>query len=273
MSSHRGTSDARIPVLRGREFTDADESSPTQSFVVNEAFARTFLLDVDPLSASLTVWMQEDNPYLPIIGVVGDVSEGSVRDNAQPTVFYSHRQMPEIAMTVFVRTSQPGAVAASAVGEIRRLDPNLAVTKIRTMEGALAESVARERLNAIVSGAFALGGLLLASLGLYGLLALMVTERTKEIGVRIALGAQLSRLKRSVVGGGLRLVAVGAALGVIGSWLLLRSLSTLLFGVSPGDMWTYAIVLTLLAAVAILASYVPARRAAGVEPLVALRQD
>jgi ABC-type antimicrobial peptide transport system permease subunit len=260
-------------VLRGREFRDEDEVSPTQSFVVNEAFAKTYLSQLDPLSVSLTVWMQEKNPYLPVIGVVGDVSEGSVRDNAQPTVFYSHRQMPETAMTLFVRTDQIGAVATSAVSEIRRLDPNLAVTRIRTLEGALADSVARERLNAMVSGAFALSGLLLASLGLYGLLALMVTERTKEIGIRIALGVQLGRLKRSVVSGGLRLVMVGAAIGVAGSLLLLRSLGTLLFGVSATDIWTYAGVLALLGAVAAVASYMPARRAASVEPLVALRQE
>jgi putative ABC transport system permease protein len=263
----------RIPVLRGREFTDADEASPTQSFVVNKAFADAHLSSVDPLTASLTVWMQADNPYLPIIGVVGDVSEGSVKDSATPTVFYSHRQMPEIAMTLFVRTRQPGAVTASAVGEIRRLDPNLAVTRIQTVEGAFAESVARERLNAIVSGAFALSGLLLASLGLYGLLALMVTERTKEIGIRLALGEQLGRLKRSVVGGGLRLVGIGAAAGLFGSFVLLRSLSALLFGVAADDFSTYAVVLALLGGVAALASYVPARRAARVEPLVALRQD
>jgi predicted permease len=263
----------RIPVLRGREFTEADEVSPAQAFVVNEAFARTFLADVDPLTTSMTVWMQPENPYLPIIGVVGDVSEGSVRDNPQPTIFYSHRQMPETTMTLFIRTSQPAAVASAAVGEIRQIDPNLAVTKIRTLEGAFTESVAQERLNAIVSGAFALSGLLLASLGLYGLLAFVVAERTKEIGIRIALGAQLGRLKRSVVGGGLRLVAVGAAIGVVGSLLLLRSLATLLFGVSPTDLATYGLVLALLCGVAALASYLPARRAAGVEPLVALRQE
>jgi putative ABC transport system permease protein len=263
----------RIPVLRGREFTVADESSPTQGFIVNEAFAKQYLSDVDPLTASLTVWMQDKNPYLPVIGVVGDVSEGSIRENAQPTVFYSHRQMPEIAMTLFVRTRQPGAVSASAVALIRRVDANLAVTRVQTLEGALADSVARERLNAMVSGAFALSGLLLASLGLYALLAVIVAERTKEIGIRIALGAQLGRLKRSVVGGGLRLVAVGVVIGVGGSLLLLRSLGTLLFRVTPGDVTTYSIVLTLLCAVAALASYVPARRAARVEPLVALRQE
>ena len=97
-------------MLRGREFTEADAASPTQAFIVNEVFANQFFPKSDPLAASLTVWMQDKNPYLPIIGVVGDVSEGSVRDNAQPTVFYSHQQMPETAMTLLVRTDQPGAV-------------------------------------------------------------------------------------------------------------------------------------------------------------------
>jgi putative ABC transport system permease protein len=263
----------RIPVLRGREFTEADETSPTQSFIVNEAFAKQYFTDSDPIGASLTVWMQDKNPYLPIIGVVGDVSEGSVRENAQPTVFYSHRQMSETAMTLFVRTAQPGPIAASAIAEIRRADPNLAVTRVQTLEGALAESVARERLNAMVSGAFAISGLLLASLGLYGLLAFVVTERTKEIGIRIALGEQLARLRGSVVVGGLRLVAIGAAIGLAGSVLALRSLRSLLFQVTPGDVSTYVVVLTLLCGVAALASYVPARRAARVEPLVALRQE
>ena len=263
----------RIPVLRGREFTEADETSPTQSFIVNEAFAKQYFTDSDPIGASLTVWMQDKNPYLPIIGVVGDVSEGSVRENAQPTVFYSHRQMSETAMTLFVRTAQPGPIAASAIAEIRRADPNLAVTRVQTLEGALAESVARERLNAMVSGAFAISGLLLASLGLYGLLAFVVTERTKEIGIRIALGEQLARLRGSVVVGGLRLVAIGAVIGLAGSVLALRSLRSLLFQVTPGDVSTYAVVLTLLCGVAALASYVPARRAARVEPLVALRQE
>jgi ABC-type antimicrobial peptide transport system permease subunit len=201
------------------------------------------------------------------------VSEGSVRGNPQPTVFYSHRQMPETGMTFVIRASQPGAIAASAVAQIRRIDPNLAVTKIRTLEGALTESVARERLNALVSGAFALSGLLLASFGLYGLLAFVVTERTKEIGIRIALGAQLGRLKGSVVGGGLRLVAIGAAIGVVGALVVLRSLGSLLFQVTPSDLATYSAVVTLLCIVAAVASYVPARRAARVEPLLALRQE
>jgi putative ABC transport system permease protein len=196
-----------------------------------------------------------------------------VRDNPRATVFYSHKQMPETSMTLFVRTEQPAAVAAAAVDTIRRLDPTLPVTRIGTFERALADSIARERLSALVFGGLAASGLLLASLGLYALLAFLVAERTREIGVRIALGAQLGRLMRSVVGGGLRLAGIGAAVGLASSLLVLQPLKALLFGVTPYDSSTYAAVLALLCAVAGVASYVPARRATRVEPVVALRQE
>jgi putative ABC transport system permease protein len=263
----------RIPIVRGREFADSDDANPTPGFVVNQAFANKYLAGVDPLQTQLRVVMQATNPHFPVIGVAADVSEGSVRQPAQPTVFYSHRQLAETGMTVLVRASQPQAIARAAVQAIRRLDPNLAVTRVRTYESALGESLARERMIALVSGAFALSGLVLASLGLYGLLAFLVAERTKEIGIRIALGAQIGQLTRSVVGSGLRLAAIGAAVGIAGSLVLLRSLRTLLFGVTPNDLTTYVAVVLLLCGVAALASYVPARWAAGVEPWTALRQD
>jgi putative ABC transport system permease protein len=147
------------------------------------------------------------------------------------------------------------------------------VTNVRTVDSALSASVARERLNAMVSGAFALTGLLLAALGLYALLAYFVTERTKEIGIRIALGAQTARVTRSIVGGGFRLVGIGATIGLAGALLLSRSLKSLLFGVEGYDPVTYAGVLMLLGVVAAWASYVPARRAARVQPLLALRHE
>jgi putative ABC transport system permease protein len=262
-----------IPIIRGREFADADEAVAAPGFVVNEAFAKAFLSDVDPLGASLSVWMQDENPYALVIGVVGDVSEGSVRNSAEPTIFYDHRQLAETRMTLFLRANRPAGQIASAVAVLHRLDPNLAVSKIQTFDDAIAESVARERLSALLSGAFALCALLLVSLGLYGLLAFLVTERTKELGIRIALGAHVGRLTRSVIGRGLRLVATGAAIGVAGAFLLLRWLETLLFDVRPNDLSTYATVVALLCLVAGVASYVPARRAARVEPLVALRQE
>jgi putative ABC transport system permease protein len=263
----------RIPVVRGREFTDADDANPAAGFIVNEAFAKTFLADVDPLTTAISVEMERDNPHLPIIGVVGNVSEGSVRDEPQPTVFYSHRRMQDAGMTLFARTTRPETLTNAAVNAIHAIDGNLAVTRVRTFDSAIAESLARERLNALVSGSFAISGLLLASLGLYGLLAFVVAERTKEIGIRIALGAEIGAVTRSVIAGGLRLVGVGAAIGLVMSLVQVRSFGTLLFGVTPYDTWTYAGVLALLGAVAATAAYVPARRAGRVEPLVALRQE
>jgi putative ABC transport system permease protein len=263
----------RIPVLRGREFTDEDNANPMTGFVVNETFARRYLSGRDPLATSISVWMQAENPHLPIIGVVGDVSEGSVRAAPQPTVFYSHGRMPWTVMTLFVRGRQPESVVKPVTAVLHELDPTLVVSNVRTIDSALAESLARERISALISTSFGVGALLLAALGLYGLLAYLVAERTKDIGIRIALGARLARITGSVVGSGLALVAIGAAIGIAGSLLLLRSLGTLLFGVTPYDVPTYAIVVVLLGAIAALASWLPARRAARIEPLTALRQE
>jgi len=263
----------RIPLLRGREFTEADSASPTPGFIVNDAFAKAFLSDIDPLSASLAVQMQADNPYAQVIGVVADVTEESARKGAQPTIFYSHRQLSDSRMVMFARTNRPAAIAPLAVAAVHRLDPNLAIARIKTFDDAFSDSLARERISAFVSGGFALSGLLLAALGLYGLLAFLVTDRTREIGLRMALGAQLSELTWSVVREGLRLVGAGAAIGVALSLILLQSLRSLLFGVAANDATTYIGVLVLMCAVGAIASYLPARRAARVDPLVALRYE
>ena len=263
----------KTPVVRGREFAKADEANPAAGFVVNEAFVKARLAGLDPLRQSLMVRMQDENPYAPIIGVVGDVSERSVKGQARPTIYYSHRQLTDAGMVLLIRSNRPAAAGAAAVDVIRRLDRSASVTDIRTFEEALAERLTQERLSALVSGAFALSGLLLAGLGLYALLAFLVAEQTREIGLRIALGAESAVLTWSVVKNGLGLVGIGAAAGVALSLVVLPSFGTLLFGVTPNDIATYAVVLTLLAAVAGLASYVPARRAARVEPLTALRQE
>ena len=262
-----------IPVLKGREFVDTDAANPQAGLVVNEALARAFLTERDPLTESLSVFMLAKNPYLPVIGVVGDVSEGSVRDNAQPTIFYNHATSPEIAMTFVIRARRAALLAKPAVGAIRDIDPNLAVTKVQTVETALADSLARERLSAFVVAALASTGLLLVSLGVYALLAFTVGERTKEIGIRIALGARLGQVTQAVVAGGLRLVAAGGIIGIVVSLVALRSFGALLFHVTPYDPLTYVSVAALICGVAAIASFVPARRAARVDPLVALRQD
>ena len=263
----------RIPVLRGREFTDADNESPMGGFVVSQTFVNRYLSGRDPLATFISVRMQDDNPYLPIIGVVADVSEGSVRAAPRPTVFYSHGRMPWATMTLFVRGIQPESLVRSITTTLHELDPTLVVSNVQTFETAMAESLARERISALISSGFGVGGLILAALGLYGLLAYLVAERTKDIGIRIALGARLWRITGSVVAGGFVLVAIGAAIGISGSLLLLRPLAALLFGVTPYDLPTYVTVVVLLGAIAGLASYLPARRAARIEPLTALRYE
>jgi predicted permease len=263
-----------VPVLSGREFTDADQVPGADLvFVVNEAFVGKFLRGQEPLSAAITVGMQEKNPYARIVGVVGNVSEGSLWDGGQPTVFYNHRQIPINAMVLLLRASAAPGLVPAAIEEIRKLDANLAVVNARTIDTALGESIGRERLLALVSTTFALSGLLLASLGLYGLLAFIVAERTKEIGVRMALGGTRADILRTVLGSGLRPVTAGAVLGVIGALLASRSLGFLFFGVTPYDAETYVVVLLLLGGVASVATLVPARRAAHVNPSIALRAD
>jgi len=263
----------RIPVLRGREFTDADNANPMAGFVVSETFARRYLPGRDPLATFISVRMQDENPYLPIIGVVGDVSEGSVRAAPQPTVFYSHGRMPWPTMTLLVRGRQPESVVKPITAALHELDSTLAVSNVRTIESALAESLARERISALISTSFGVGGLLLAALGLYGLLAYLVAERTKDIGIRIALGARLARITGSVVASGLALVAIGTTIGLVGAWALTRWMASLLFGVSATDPLTLAVIVLLLALVALLASWIPAWRATQVDPLVALRHE
>jgi ABC-type antimicrobial peptide transport system permease subunit len=259
-----------VPVLQGREFTDTDTEL---MFVVNQTFASRFLQDRDPLSTAISVGMQRENPYAPIIGVVGDVSEGSLWDGADATVFYSYRQMPQSAMVLFLRGPSTDALASGAIEAVRRLDPNLAVANVRSIDTVLGESIARERLITVISTVFAGSGLLLAALGLYGLLAFGVTERTKEIGIRMALGAQLSALLRTVLGRGLRLVAIGAVIGTIAALAASRSLAFLFYGVSPYDPWTYGAVLVVLCLVAATATLVPARRVVRVDPVAALRAE
>jgi predicted permease len=261
----------RIPVLRGREFTDADTA--TAGFVVNEAFAKTYFAGGEPVGVEISVAMQRENPYMPIIGVVGNLSEVSVRQSAKPTVFYNEATMGEFAMTVMLRTTRPDATVAPAIAAVRGIDPDLPVTNVRMFDVALTDTIARERLNALVSSGFALSGLLLAALGVYGLLAYIVAERTREIAIRVALGAHIQRLTRSVVGRGLRLVAIGALVGLAVSLTLLRSLSALLFDVTPYDLPTYATVVALVCGVAAIAAYVPARHAARVQPLLVLRDE
>jgi len=263
-----------IPILKGREFTNLDQVEGTEPvFIVNAAFARKFFPSRDPLSSAVSVFMDDKNPYGRIIGVADDVKEGSLRDESTPTVYYTNGQLASNGMTLFVRSSRGLELAREATQVIREIDPLLPVTEIQMLEQAFGESVARERLNAVVSVAFGISALLLASLGLYGLLAFTVAERTQEIGLRMALGARPSGVLQLVMINGLRLVGVGAAVGLLAAFALSRFLQTLLFGITGHDPMTFVAVAGLLTLVSALAVLIPAYRATMVNPIVALRKD
>src|SRR5262245_61156503 len=264
-----------IPLLSGRDFTQDDQTrGATQVFIVNETFAKRYFPNSDPLSASISVNMQRpDNPYGRIIGIVGNVKEGSLRGVAEPTVFYNYRPLPYPGMTLFVRTTRGAEAAREATQIVRDIDRNLPLVEVRMLEDAFADSAARERLNAVVSGAFSVCALLLATLGLYGLIAFTVAERTNEIGIRLALGAQASRVLGMIMKQGLALVALGGVLGLAIAFGVSRFLETLLFGVKSYDPLTFGTVSVLLLLISLIAVLIPARRATRINPLVALRND
>jgi putative ABC transport system permease protein len=269
-----------IPILKGRDYEAADlgENSP-QTFVVNEAFVKKFFPSEDPLRASLSVNMRRDsqgrpdNPFGEIVGVVGNVKEGTLRGGPEPTVFYNHRKLTNGGMTLFVRSKRGPEIAREAAQIVREMDRNLPVVEVRMLDDAFADTLGPERLNAVVSAAFAVTALLLASLGLYGLLAYTVTERTNEIGIRMALGARPSQVLGMVTGDGIRLVLLGAGIGLIGAFAAARFLETLVFGVTTHDVLTFGGVTALLIAVSLIAVTIPARRAMQVNPIVALRDE
>jgi putative ABC transport system permease protein len=262
------------PIVSGHEFTWDDQRPNAELvFVVNEAFVKAYLPGKDPLATSMRVWMGTENPFGRIVGVAADVLEGSLRGGAVPTVFYNQRQLSYSGMTLFVRTNRPATIAREAVQLIHDIDRDVPVTQVRTLRDAFGQSIAQDRLNAVVSGAFAVTALLLASFGLYGLLAFLVAERTREIGIRMALGAETATLVQMVMNHGLSLVAAGGLLGLIGAFAISRFIKTLLFEVSSYDPTTFVAVTLLLILVGALAAFLPAYRAATVNPIVALRQE
>jgi putative ABC transport system permease protein len=262
------------PIVSGHEFTWDDQRPNAELvFVVNQAFVKAYLPGKDPLATSMRVWMGTENPFGRIVGVAADVLEGSLRGGAVPTVFYNQRQLSYSGMTLFVRTNRPSTIAREAVQVIHDIDRDVPVTQVRTLRDAFGQSIAQDRLNAGVSGAFAVTALLLASFGLYGLLAFLVAERTREIGIRMALGAEAATLVQMVMNHGLSLVAAGGLLGLIGAFAISRFIKTLLFEVSSYDPTTFVAVTLLLILVGALAAFLPAYRAATVNPIVALRQE
>ncbi len=264
-----------IPLKKGRTFAADDNTldSPLR-FVVNQAFVEKYLTGEDPLRQQISVEMNDKNPFGEIVGVVGNVKEGALDKGPMPTVYYVHAHLIYTRMVFVVRAKiDPLSLAGPVRRAIHGIDSAQPVSHIRTLEEVVRETFARQTFSALLLGGFSAASLLLAAVGIYGVLAYSVTERTREIGVRIALGARPGRIVKLVLGSGMRVVLMGALAGLAGALALTGLLKSLLFGVAPHDAATFATAPIILVAVAFLAAYVPARRAARLAPVDALRAD
>ena len=265
-----------VRVIEGRLIDERDGADAPRVVVVNETLARQFFPNESPLGYRLN-FGRATNPFYTIVGVVHDVRERGYEPSQKPGVYLSIAQAPEvwaIPEYLVLRThGDPEELASSARRVIASVDPAQPVMNVRTMDAILDEEVADRRQQMVLLGVFAGLALVLASLGLYGLLAYAVAQRGREIGLRIALGATPREVVTMVALRGLGLAAAGLALGVAGGWAATRAMSTVLYGVSANDPATFASAVTLLGGVALVACVVPASRAARVDPMVVLRQD
>ena len=242
--------------------------------MVNEAFVKQYLRGERPLGKKISAVMENQNPYGEIIGVVADARELSVDREAKPTVYYVHSHLSDPGMYFLVRVdSNPLGLAGPARRIVRRLDPSLPIADVRTMEEVLGENYSRQRFSAWLLSGFAAVALALAAIGIYGVVAYSVTARTREFGVRAALGADGASIIWLVLRTGARPVLLGLLFGVPGAAAASHLLKSLLFGIAPHDPVTFAVVPFLFAAVALAAGIVSARRAAHLDPMEALRTE
>ena len=264
-----------IPLLAGRGFEAADRSGALPVALVNGAFAHRFFPGQDPIGKHLRIGAADaSQPWMTIVGVAGDVHHQGPERPPEPEVFVSYAQQPLQTAALAIRSAvRPEALTSAVRREIHALDPDLPVFDIATMDDRLARSTAPQRLELWLVGFFALLATALAALGVYGVMAYAVRQGTHEIGVRLALGAAPGRVERQVVGRGMRLGLAGVTLGLAGGFGLTRYLATLLFETGSHDAATFAGASFVLLAMAVLASYLPARRAARVDPIAALRSE
>jgi predicted permease len=259
-----------IPLIAGRDLSPQDREDAPAAIVINQALAKKYFPNQTAVGQSLRLGKDE----LPIVGIVGDVRQTNVDEAPAPRIYASIYQTFRVKVNLVVRTRDDPSVMIKRIEDaIRTVDGQQTFTAAFTLENVVNEAVARPRLLTVLLGLFGGMGLILGALGIYGVLAYLVTQRTREIGVRIALGAQRSDVLGMVVGNGLRLAGIGVAIGLAGALALTRLMQGVLYGVSSYDPVTFAVVALTLFAVAAFASWLPALRATRVDPLEALRAD
>jgi putative ABC transport system permease protein len=265
-----------VPIVRGRGLAPTDRDTLAPVGVVNEIFARRIFGGVDPIGkrVKLGAW-DSGSPWVTIVGVMRDYQHYRLPDEMDAAIFLPATVGPPLTMTIAIRTRlpDPHGLMPAVRSAIRELDPSIPAFRVQTLEEAVTRSLWRHRLQGEVLGVFAVLALILASVGLYGVIAYAVTQRTRELGVRMALGATRRHVLGLVLGQGARLALLGVALGTVGALALNRVIASLLYGVTATDPLTFLAVPTVLAVVAVLASYAPARRAMRVDPLVAMRSE
>jgi len=265
-----------IPLLAGRDFTEQDRGAfwlgeSPWTLIVNETFARRYWPNENPIGKRFRFG---DNVFGTVIGVVGDVRSQSLEREARPAFYVSHGHFSWPTLTIVVRASAPPeSMTAALRAQVYALDHDLPVYNIRPMEQIVSNAAGQPRFQTLLLGLFGAAALSLAAIGIYGVMAYTVTQRTHEIGVRMALGARTRDVLRHVLGQGMKLVLMGATLGLAGAFVAARALKSMLFVVSPADPLTFAAVTVFLALVAFAACWIPARRATKVDPLVALRHN
>jgi putative ABC transport system permease protein len=263
-----------IPLVRGRMFDERDGADAPHVAVISESLARDRWPRQDPIGHTIEFGnMDGDVRLLTIVGIVGDTHEYGLDEPPRPTVYVNLFQRPRSVMTVtMLSDADTGAVSSAARGILQELDPEIPA-RFQTFEEVYSASLGSRKFNVILIGFFGITALLLATAGVFGVMAYSVSRRTREFGVRIALGATTGDVLRMVLGQGMRTVLIGVAIGIVGSFALTQAVSSLLFGVTATDPVTFGGVTLLLVAVALLACYIPARRATKVDPMIALRYE
>ena len=261
-----------IPVLRGRDFTPADIATSPMVVVVNETMAQQFWKGEDPIGKRFKFFGSQD--YTTVVGVARDSKYNGVAEEPLPFIYQALKQGYTPAGAIHVRAAGDAGALATAVRQaIREIDPTLSMFDLRTLEEQVGQSLQQQRMNVILLTTFGGLALLLAAIGLYGVASYAVAQRTREIGVRMALGAQPSSVLGLVLGNGLILVGVGLAVGLAAALALAGTMQTLVVGVNPRDPVTFIVTPAILGAIALLATYIPARRATRIDPLIALRTE